>query len=288
MSVSPQRCMLRTALSFAVLMATGAASYAQTCEPQRVAAKYPEYAGKIVRIAATPTYPPFSYADPKDLTRVTGLEAEIIESALDCAGLKYEYVKGPWSGLLPTLFSGATDVMIGNVAYRADRAERADFVLFMRNGQSVVVQKGNPKKIVDLGSLCGKAASASIGGTSALEVERQSNLCAEKGRPKVAIQPSVDQEAAFRQLSNGRIDFVMDGASSAAARLAAEKAPDFELAFTISTDIAAGPAVKEGNEPMLRVITDGMRVLEREGKLKALMTKYGLSTDLLIPVEPRR
>jgi polar amino acid transport system substrate-binding protein len=288
MSTSHQRCKLRTALSFAVLMATGAASYAQTCEPQRVAAKYPEYAGKVVRIAATPTYPPFTYADPKDMTRVTGLEAEIIEGALNCAGLKYEYVMGAWTGLLPTLFSGTTDVMVGNVAYRADRAERADFVLFMRNGQSVVVKKGNPKKIVDLGSLCGNSASAAIGGSSALEIERQSNLCAEKGRPKVAMQPSVDQESAFRQLSNGRIEFVMDSSAAAAARLAAEKAPDFEVAFTISTDIAAGPAVKKGNEPMLRVITDGMRVMEREGKLKALMTKYGLSTDLLIPVEPRR
>jgi hypothetical protein len=71
-----------------------------------VANKYPEYATKIVKDAATPTYPPFNYSDPKDQRRLIGPEVEIIDSVMSCAGLKYEYVLGAWPGLLPSISFG--------------------------------------------------------------------------------------------------------------------------------------------------------------------------------------
>lgn len=258
---------------------------AQTCEPGKVAQKYPEYASKTVKVAATPTYPPFTYSDPKDPRKMTGLEVEIIESVLTCAGLKFEYVMGPWTGLLPTLFSGATDVMVGNVNYRADRAEKADFVVFMRAGTSALVQKGNPKKIKDADGLCGTAGSANMGGSSALETERLSKVCVDKSKPAINFQPSVDQEAAYRQLLNGRVDFVMDGAASAATRLATT--PEFDVAFTLTTDNLAGPVVAKGNKTMLQVVLDGLKIMEQSGDLKKLMEKYGMSEPLLVPVAIR-
>lgn len=279
------------ALAFAVgllqsaFWSGNASAQTAACEPEKVAQKYASYAGKVVKVAATPTYPPFTYTDPADPKKLVGLEAELIEGALNCAGLKYEYLLGAWGGLLPTLFSGASDVMVGNVNYRADRAEKADFVVFMRNGTSVITPKGNPKKIANSDALCGTTGSANVGGSSALEIERLSKVCTEKGKPAINYMASPDQEAAYRQLLNGRIDFVMDGASSAAVRQAT--APDFTIAFTMVTDNVAGPVVLKGNATMLKVVADGLKAMEQNGQLKALMVKYGMTEDLLVPVAVR-
>jgi polar amino acid transport system substrate-binding protein len=276
---------LKMALAF--LFVLGCVPAWAACEPERAAAKYPRAAASIVKVAATTTSPPFSYSDPTDLTRMAGLEVEIIEAALRCAGLRFEYVKGPFSSLIQTLMSGATDVMIGNVNYRRERAEKADFVIYMRSGQSVIVRKGNPKGLRSLDDLCGASASSTVGGVSAAEVERQSAACVARGRPAIAFTPSVDQEAAVRQLVNGRIDFVMDGSITAKMRAESREGESLELGFTILTDLVIGPAVRKDNDDVRAAVLDGMKTLEAEGKLAALVAKYGL-TEFAIPVELRR
>lgn len=262
-----------------------ASAQAPGCEPQKVVDKYPAYASKTVKIAASASYPPYSYSNPNDLDNLTGFDVETVQAVMACAGLKFEYLKGPWPGLLAALFSGSADVMIGNVNYRADRAEKADFVVFTRDGQSVVVQKGNPKRIVDISDLCGNSGSASLGGTSALEIDRRSKACVERGKPAIDFKPGPDNEAGYRQLAVGRIDFEMDNSTSAARRVVTN--PEFEVALTLMTDIPSGFVVTKGNQAMLKIVDDSLKVLHQNGTLTALLKKHGLSPDLLIPVEIR-
>ena len=259
---------------------------APKCEPEKVGTKYPKYANQVVKIAATPTGLPFTYADPKDLNKMTGLEIEMIESAMKCAGLKYEYNKGTWAGLLQSMFNGVSDVMAGNVNYRPDRAQRVDFVLYTIAGATVLVQKGNPKKITTLNDLCGKTGSATVGGSSAQEIERQSKECVAAGKPAINFIPAADAEAAYRQVSNNRNDFVMDDAGSAAARLSAS--PDMDMALTVKSDRRSGFVVAKGNEEMLRVVAEGLQVQEQDGRLAALMKKYDMDPELLIPIKVER
>ena len=267
------------------LSALGAQAQTSRCEPDKVAQKYPAYAGKVVKIAASPGGPPYAFSDPQNPERLSGLEVEMIERAMGCAGLKFEYMKGAWSGLLSALFSGASDLMIGAVNYRPDRAERAGFILYMRVGQSIVVQKGNPGKLTDMASLCGRSGSATVGGSSSQQIERQSKTCVEQGKPAIQFLPAADSDAAYRQVSNARIDFVMDDAVTAAAHVL--KDPALSLAHTITTDILSGMVVTKGNAPMLQIVAEGLKAQERDGSLALLAKKYGFPAELLIPIEAR-
>lgn len=257
------------------------------CSPQAAQERYPTQAGKTLKIAAPPTSPPFAYADPQDLNRMVGLEVELVSGILDCIGLKGEFVKGPFSAILPTIMSGSNDIMIGNVNYRADRAERVDFVIYMRSGQSAIVQKGNPKGIRSMDDLCGKAAYSTVGGISVELYERQNKVCEREGKPPIAYQPSVDQEAAVRQLQNGRADFVMDGSITAKMRAVSKDGRDLEIGFTVFTNIEIGLIVKKGNAELLAALESGMREMEADGRLRALLKRYELE-EFLIPVEVRR
>lgn len=257
------------------------------CEPRKAAQKYPTYADKVVKIGVNSTYPPFSYNDAGDMKKLVGLDVEIVEHAMRCAGLKFEYVNGAHSGLYPTLFSGYLDVMIGNIFYRPDRADKAGFVLYMVNGQSLVVGKGNPSGIRSADGMCGHAASGPFTGSSALLVQDIGKRCLEAGKAELAWVPAADPESAYRSLANGRVDMVMDGTASAALRMSSAEGKVFEVAFTLLTDVKSGVMAPKGNRDMLKVIADGLSDLQATGRLATLMKTYGLQEDWLIPVEVR-
>jgi polar amino acid transport system substrate-binding protein len=276
----------RLVAGFLVLAcAVGGAAQAQQCEPQRAAELYPLHAKTGVKIATVTTSPPFAFADPASYDRMTGAEVDVMQAVMQCAGLQFEWVKGPFSTLLQSVLSGATDVMIGNVNYRPDRARILDFVIYMRSGQSVLVQKGNPKKLHTLADLCGMTASSTIGGASAAEIEKQSVACAAAGRPAITYIPSVDQEAALRQLANNRIDFCMDGSITAKQRAAGHDS-EFEIAFTIMTDLVIGPVFRKDDDEMRRAVLGGVQILERSGALKRIFARYGLD-EFAQPAELR-
>ena len=258
---------------------------AQSCEPQNAAQKFPSYAGKTVKIGVNPTYPPFSYDDPKDMTKLTGLDVEIIERAMACAGLKVEYVRGQTSGLYPALFAGTLDVMLGNIFIRPDRTDKAGFVLYMVNGQSLVVKKGNSKRITSVEAMCGHTATGLYVGSSAIVIKETSGKCVERGAPAIDYTAAADQEQAYRSLANDRTDMVMDGAGSAALRVNAAEGDGLEIAFTLQTGMKSGVIVPKGNREMLDAVGAGLKQLEADGELVALMKKYGLQADWLIPVE---
>ena len=239
---------------------------AQQCEPQRAAEKYPRLARTGVKIATVTTSPPFAYSDPADYNRMTGAEVEMIEAAMKCAGLGFTYVKGPFSTALQSVISGAADVMIGNVNYRTERAERLDFVTYMRSGQSMLVPRGNPRNLHVVADLCGLIESSTVGGVGAAEVEKQSAACRQQGRPPIAYVPSVDQEAALRQLANGRIDFVMDGSITARQRALGHNA-EFDIAFTILTDLVIGTTIRKDDPETRGVVLDGVAISAGAGHI---------------------
>ena len=256
------------------------------CEPGKAAAKYPSYANKVVKIGVSPLQPPYAFADPAAPDRMVGLEVEMITRVMDCAGLKYEFVKGAWSGLLSALFAGSSDLMIGAVNYRPDRAERADFIVYMRAGQSMEVQKGNPRKLSNLDSLCGTTGTATTGSSSAMHIERLNKACLDGNKPGITFLPAVDGNSAFRQVANARVDFALDDAASAGARLLKE--PDIEIAYTAATDIVGGMVVTKNNAAMAQLVFEGLLVQQRDGTLAALAKKYGFPVELLVPVQIRR
>jgi polar amino acid transport system substrate-binding protein len=261
-------------------------AFAQQCEPTRVAEKYPRLARTGVKVATVTTSPPFAYSDPADYNRMTGAEVEIVEAVMTCAGLGFTYVKGPFSTALQSVISGAADVMIGNVNYRAERAERLDFVTYMRSGQSMLVPRGNPKNLHTVADLCGLTESSTVGGVGFAEVEKQSIACRQQGRSPITYMPSVDQEAALRQLANGRIDFVMDGSITAKQRALGHNA-EFDIAFTILTDLVIGATIRKDDAEMRRAMLEGVTILERDGTLKGIFTRYALQ-EFAAPLELRR
>jgi len=258
----------------ALLLSLGTA--AADCEPGSASEKYPKWNGKTVHVATVTTSPPFAYSDPARPEQMTGIEVEIIDYVMQCAGLKHDYLKGPFASLIQSVTSGSTSIMIGNVNYRPERAQKLDFITFMESGQTVIVAKGNPKKINALADLCGKTGSSTVGGVGSGVMEKQTEACVAAGRPAITYVPSVDQEAALRLVVHQRADFGLDGSITAKGRAAAQP-NELETALTIPTGLTIGPVVRKDEPELREVVFEGLKMMAENGKLKELLTKYDLA-----------
>ncbi|CAE6738262.1 transporter substrate-binding domain-containing protein [Paraburkholderia aspalathi] len=280
--------MLRSIIPFFVVIFAFAfvVPASAACDPGAAGSRYPLYAQKVVKIAASPTQPPFAFVDAGNPNELVGLEVDMIKEVMRCAGLRYEFIEGAWAGLMPAVFAGSADVMIGDVNYREDRSQRADFILYLLAAQSVVVQKGNPRGVTKDADLCGTSGTATMGSSSAHKIEQLNQTCVANGKPLIVFQPAADADAAYRLVANGRTDFAMDEAASVSARLRTK--PDYQLAYSVSTGLKGGFIVAKGNKEMLDIVYDGLKAEEKNGTLLRLLTKYGLPENLLIPVEVQR
>ena len=273
----------KTALAFFGLAAMAMSANA-ACEPEKAAEKYPNLAGKPVQVATTPLYAPYSYTEND---KMMGLDIEINERALECVGLDWEYTKGAWSSLLPTVLNGHTDVMVANLYYNEERAKQVDFIVYMKAGSAMLVLHGNPHNVKSMDDLCGLKTSVVAGSFSQPVIEEQSRTCVAAGKPEIDILVAPETDAAVRGLENGRLDFVLDNVGAAAVRV--NDSPDrFEIAFVTTREVYVGNAVKKGNDELAQAYHDGMRQIYEDGTIAELFRKYGIDEQLIIPTQIMR
>jgi polar amino acid transport system substrate-binding protein len=152
-----------TGLALALLVAGQVRAAEGKCDPAALAAKYPTLAGKTFRLAQDPQGPPYAFRDPENFDKLIGLDADLARAAFACIGAPFEFKTGSWSGLLPSVIAGQTDLMWSNLYYTPPRAEQVDFVTFLLAATRGMVRKGNPKNIHSLDDSCGVRTAAGLG-----------------------------------------------------------------------------------------------------------------------------
>lgn len=257
-----------------------AAAADPACEPQKVATKYPGLAGKTITIGISAADKPNSYRDPNDLNKIVGFDADYATATFNCIGVPFQFAVGGWSGLLPALVSGQTDVMWDALYYTPDRAKSVDYVLYSSAASAIVVQKGNPQGIHALTDLCGHSAVTQIGSTEVATLQRESQACLDAKKKEIGITIAQDRPGAARELQNGRVDALLG-----IGTVASYDATLFDIAATYNSGIKIGVGVRKGNEELERAIRDAILVLQKNGTAQKLYETYEMPTTLVVPAE---
>lgn len=261
-------------------------SHAQTCEPGKVATKYPKLAGKTIKVGADPQTPPYVFRDSADFNKVVGVDAELARAVLECAGLKHEFVLGAWSGLLPATQAGQIDIFWDDLYYKAERAKVVDFATYMTAATGALVAVGNPKKISGWGSLCGMTASFGLGSSNEINTKKQDEACKAKGSPAINMMPFQDLASGLRLLDSGRADVIMWDLGFV-DNLVQNNKTKYARGFAVMDGFVVGAAVQKGNQELLKVIHDGLLILQKDGTQKKIFEKYGVDPSLIHPTEIR-
>src|SRR4030081_373264 len=196
-------------LAFLIVSALcGAKADEAACEPEKLATKYPGLAGKTIKIGQDGESVPFSMRDPKDFSKLIGLDADLAQATFACIGVPMQFVVGTWAGLIPAAMAGQIDIMWDTLLYTPERAKKMDFVVYMNAATGMLVAKGNPKNVHALGDICGIPATTPLGTTQEAMLREASTKCVAAGKPAVNIITSSDMPSGVRLIQNGRADLV--------------------------------------------------------------------------------
>ena len=269
--------------SMVALLMAHAAHAAPACEPDKLAQKYPSLVGRTIKIGADPQTPPYAMRDGDDFNKVIGSDVDLAAAVLDCAGLKHEMFLGGWSGLLPATAGGQVDVFWDNLYYTPARAKELSYVIYMQAGTGALTQAGNPKKITSMETSCGATYAAGLGTVEAVAVQKGDAACKAAGKPGITLMTYPDMASGIRLLQSGRADIMMTDLA-VVDQMAADNPKLYERAYKILTGFEIGAGVKQGNTDLLNAISDGLQVMQSEGKEKAIFTKYKIDPDMQLPV----
>ena len=277
---------LRSAACAVFLLASslcGARADEVACEPAKLATKYPDLVGKTIKIGQDGESVPFSMRDPKDFSKLIGLDADLAEATFACIGVPMQFVVGTWSGLIPAAMSGQVDLMWDTLLYTPERAKKLDFVVYMNAATGMLVAKGNPKNIHALGDLCGLTATTTLGTTQEAMLRDASSKCVAAGKPAVNIITSTDMPSGMRLVQNARADLVSVNKFVGDSMVAANPAT-IESAFDVVTGAKIAVGTAKGNPDLVKALRDGLAAIRASGAEKAIYDRYHV--DYSLTTEP--
>lgn len=278
------RVLLPAALFAALSGLTTAAAYAApACQPDKLAQKYPSLVDRTIRIGMDPETPPYVFRDPKDFSKVMGSDVDLATAVMKCAGLKYSYFLGGWSGMMPAVIAGQIQVFWDNLYYTPERAKKMTYVMYMQAATGAMTQAGNQKKIDGLNdTACGTTFAVGLGTVEEVLAHKQDAACKAEGKPGITIMTYPDLASGIRLIQSRRADIMMTDLALVDA-LVIDHPDQYVRAFKIMTGFQIGAAVKKGNTDLVKAISDGLQVLQATGGEKKIFEKYKVDPSLEIP-----
>ena len=255
---------------------------AADCDPSRTQAKYPALKGRTLKIGVDPQQPPYVMVDLKNPNNLVGIDVDFAKATFDCAGIKYEFVRGAWSGLLPALQGGQVDIMWDNLYYRPARAEVINFVMYMRAATGTLVPAANPKKLSKLEDLCGLTTTYPVSSTNEAISVKQSEACKAAGKAEITGMPYTDISAGLRLVSSERADALLMDLGVVDA-LVADNSDKYTRAFLTTVGLEIGVGVRKTDEELLNLILETVQSLQATGVQKTILQKYKIEASLEIP-----
>ena len=126
------------------------------------------------------TYPPEEFYQG---TKLVGSDIDIGTEIAKRLGLTAKFQNTGFDGIIAALLAKKCDAIISGMNDTAERRKQVAFVDYLSVGQSLMVKKGNPKKIKTLDRACpGKSVSVEVGTTNKQFLDADEQAAEEEGQ----------------------------------------------------------------------------------------------------------
>lgn len=220
-------------------------------------------AGKVLRVGAETTFPPFEFADDKG--NYAGFDLDLIHAIADEMGYTVEFKSMGFDALIPALNSGQIDTIISAMSITDERKQTVLFSdPYYRSGVAIVVRKDN-QDVNGKEDLIGKTIACQIGNTGAI-------LAADIANTKVINFDGANQ--AFLQLKNGGADAVMIDLPVAQDYMKKDVDQSFKVVGDVLEAEDYGIAVTKKNTELMNQINSSLKTLKKNGKYDEIYQKW--------------
>ncbi|HEY6606909.1 MAG TPA: ABC transporter substrate-binding protein [Gaiellaceae bacterium] len=259
-------------LAIVVLAATGTVARAgSVIKPPANIAK----AHKIL-FCSDVTYPPEEFYRG---STPAGSDIDIGTAAARLMDVKAGFANTGFDAIIPALLSGKCDAIISGMNDTPARRKQVSFVDYLRVGQSLMVQRGNPKHVRNLASLSGLSVSVEVGTTNAGFLQSESNKLQAAGKKTISIVTFPKDTDAANALKTGKVDAYFGDAPVVAYYI--KRDSSFAFAGQPINPIPVGIALRK-NEGQLRAdLQRAIRLMYGNGSMTRILTRWNMAAFAL-------
>jgi len=230
----------------------------------------PATAQQTLRVGATPTGMPFTFLDTKTNT-IQGMMVDLITAVAEENGLKAEIQPMQFSTLVPALTTSKLDVVSAAMLITPVRQQVIDFSTPVYTyGEGLVVPAADKRDLVDAKELAGGTVGAQVG-TAYVEPLKKLGVFADV---KVYdTSPDILRDVSAGRLQGGFADFPI-----VAYAIGQGTWPGLRLVRSYKPMVVGsiGIAVRKDEPELLVKINASLDRMRGDGRLKAILDKWGL------------
>lgn len=226
------------------------------------------------------TFAPFEFQRDGVLS---GFDIDLIAALAAKLGAKPAAMNMEFKGLIPALLSGRIDIINSAMYINDKRSEQVDFIPYMKIGNQVIVQAGNPTKITGRDdTLCGKTIAVTLGGIQENQARADDARCKAKGLKGVAVLTLPTAQDSALSLRQGRADAEYDSTPGAVVLQAAVPGVYEVVGGEFESNTSIGIATRKGDTAVQTSIKSALAEIVADGTYKSLIEKWKLPASVSI------
>jgi polar amino acid transport system substrate-binding protein len=260
------------------LLAASGAATASAAGRARPSIKPPANIAKAHEIlyCSDVTYPPEEFY--RGSTPV-GSDIDIGTALARLMGVKAGFANTGFDGIIPALLSHKCDAIISGMNDTPARRKQVSFVDYLRVGQSLMVQKGNPKHVSNLASLSGLAVSVEVGTTNAGFLQGESKKLEAAGKKAITIVTFPKDTDAANALKTGKVDAYFGDSPVVAYYI--KKDSSFAFAGQPINPIPVGIALRKDEGALKTDLQRAIRMTYKNGTMHRILTRWNMTAFAL-------
>ncbi len=234
----------------------------------------PLKAQEVLKVGTEPAFPPFEMQAP-DGKGFTGFDIDLFKAIGEEAGLKIQFQSMPFDGLIPALQSQTIDAAISGMTISAERGQTVDFARpYFQSGLAIAVRKDRKGEIKSFDDLENKKVAVAIGTTGAEEAKKI---------PGVQLSTFDNSAIALQELSNGKVDAVVNDAPVTLYAIKIGNLDSIEVVGELLTEEYYGIALPKGS-PNVEKINDALDELLKTDKYRDIYQKWFAGEPAKLPL----
>ncbi|HVH80679.1 MAG TPA: ABC transporter substrate-binding protein, partial [Stellaceae bacterium] len=155
---------------------------------------------------------------------VVGFDVDMVEAMAAKMKLQSAPSGIEFKGLIPAILGSRIDTIVSGMYINPERSQVIDFIPYLRIGNQLLVQKGNPTHIASVDELCGHRIVVPVGTVYEKEAQAKAADCQKTGKPELTITSLTSTAVGALAMKEGRADVLIASTPTCAALI--KESPD--------------------------------------------------------------